>query len=341
MDLKSAFDTVWRDGLLYMLIKMKVSTKFIALISNMYSKVTGRVRTREGYTQDFPIHVGTKQGCNFSPSLFNCYINDLPEVLDNLNAHQPFLLGQKISYLLYANDLILLSKMPGGLQKLISTTEIFCNRWQLVINTHKTEIMVARKRNTQSFSWFIYGKEVEIVKSFCYLGIEFNSSGSFTQAIERLKSKANRAYIRLRQSFNFSNGTSVKVMIKLFDSIIQPILVYGSEIWAMFGWRKNHLACIRNFIMSKQHTFEKSHSEFCKETLGLDQQTPDIMAKAELGRIPIIAAIINRCYGYWQHLLNTNSQSFTHTALRANINFDRRGWDSYYSRIKSLWPLLK
>ncbi len=95
VDLKSAFDTVWRDGLLYKLYKIKVSAKCIPLISNMYSKVTGKVRTREGYTQDFPIHVVTKQGCNLSPSLFNCYINDLPEVLDNLNAHQPFLLEQK------------------------------------------------------------------------------------------------------------------------------------------------------------------------------------------------------------------------------------------------------
>ncbi len=80
---------------------MKVNTKFIALISNMYNKVTGRVRTREEYTQDFPIHVCTKQGCNLSPSLVNCYINDLPEVLDNLNAHQPFLLEQKICCSLY------------------------------------------------------------------------------------------------------------------------------------------------------------------------------------------------------------------------------------------------
>ncbi len=33
--------------------------------------------------------------------------------------------------------------------------------------------------------------------------------------------------------------------------------------------------------MSKQHTFEKLHSKFCKETLGLDQQTPAIMAKGK------------------------------------------------------------
>ncbi len=65
------------------------------------------------------------------------------------------------------------------------------------------------------------------------------------------------------------------------------------------------------------------------------------MAKAELGRIPIMAAIIKRCYGYCQHLLNTTCQSFTHTALRANLNFDRRGWDSYYSRIKSLLATLE
>ncbi len=99
-------------------------------------------------------------------------------------------------------------------------------------------------------------------------------------------------------------------MIKLFDTMIQPILVYGSEIWAMFGWWKNNLECIKNSITSKQHTFEKLHG---KHTLGLDQQTPDIMAKAELRKIPIMAAIIKRCYGYWQHILNTNSQSFTHT----------------------------
>jgi hypothetical protein len=65
-------------------------------------------------------------------------------MLDNIHANQP-LLENKISCLLYADDLILLSKTHGGLQKLITATELFGNRWQLIINTQKTKIMVVRK----------------------------------------------------------------------------------------------------------------------------------------------------------------------------------------------------
>ncbi len=211
VDLKYAFDTVWRDGLIYKLTKLHVSKMFTNLISNMYSKVLSRVKTKAGFTEAFPILVGTRQGCNLSPSLFNCYLNDLPNMLDKLNANQVYLLEKKISCLMYADDLVLISKTPGGLQKLILGTETFCNKWQLTINTNKTKIMVVHKRNTSSLSWNIYGKGIEIVRSFCYLGIELNTAGSFSNAIDRLQSKASRAYLSLSQKFNFHNGKSINV----------------------------------------------------------------------------------------------------------------------------------
>ncbi len=54
---------------------------------------------------------------------------------------------------------------------------------------------------------------IEIVRSFCYLGIELNTAGSFSNATDRLQSKASREYINLRHNFNFHNGTSVKVIV--------------------------------------------------------------------------------------------------------------------------------
>ncbi len=62
----------------------------------MYRKVTCRVKTKKGFTDKFPISVGTQQGCNLSPSLFNCYMNDLPNVLERVDGNQPFLLDTKI-----------------------------------------------------------------------------------------------------------------------------------------------------------------------------------------------------------------------------------------------------
>ncbi len=334
IDLKAAFDTVWRGGLLYKLTKMKISSKFLNIISSMYNKVTAQIKTYNGLTESFPVFVGTRQGCNLSPALFNCFMNDLPPILDNMNAHQPCLGKRKIGCLLYADDLVIMSRTPGGLQSMMTAAEKYCNKWQLVINTSKTKILVAHKRKLDNSTWEIYGNNVEIVDSFCYLGIEINKAGTFKNAIQRLYNKGHKAYLGIRQQFNFNNGTSVKVLLKLFDTMVQPILTYGSEIWGVFGWRKNSFPCIRNYVLGN-HIYEKLHNKLCKQALGIDRYTPDDISKSELGRLPIMYKIISLIYGYWQHIL-TDTNSLAYEALSVNIRLDRKGFNSYYTRVKSI-----
>ena len=58
---------------------------------------------------------GLKQGDILSPMLFNIYINDLPEIFDQ--PCDPVSLGNRnISCLLYADDLVIISKTATGLQ---------------------------------------------------------------------------------------------------------------------------------------------------------------------------------------------------------------------------------
>ncbi len=341
VDLKSAFDTVWREGLLYKLNKINASQKFINIIKNMYEQVNACIKSQHGYTNSFPIEVGTRQGCNLSPTLFNIYINDLPRELDKMSANQPSLEGKKISCLLYADDLILFSKSASGLQRLISETENFCNKWQLTINVKKTKILIAHKKQSNNqCEFYLYGKTVEIVKSFCYLGLEIDCRGSFKKAIERLYSKAFRAYMGVRSNFNFYNNTSVKVMVKLFDTIITPIMLYGCELWGVYGWRINNIDCITKYMLYNNHKFEKLQAKFCKNVLGLNKQTPDILAKAELGRYPLMNNILKLSYSYWQHLLSAEKDSLLNLALNSSIVLDRQGHTTYYSRIKGMLQVL-
>ena len=74
------------------------------------------------------------------------------------------------------------------------------------------------------------GKPLEMVKEFSYLGIAFSISGSFSNAIQTLKDKANKAMYPLVDTvFKFSLG--VPTSMNLFEKLIQPIVLYGSEIW--------------------------------------------------------------------------------------------------------------
>ncbi len=64
--------------------------------------------------------------------------------------------------------------------------------------------------------------------------------------------------------------------------------MYGWELWGIHGWRTIKYTCIKNFMLSKNHIYEKFHSKFCKHVLGVSKQTPGVLAKAELGRYPVM-----------------------------------------------------
>ncbi len=86
--------------------------------------------------------------------------------------------------------------------------------------------MIAYKRCTNDIVFKLYDKKIEIVKYFCYLGIEINNKGTLSNAVDRLHSKAFKAHMSLRETFNFFNGASVGVMVKLYESMVQSIYIW-------------------------------------------------------------------------------------------------------------------
>ena len=71
---------------------------------------------------------------------------------------------------------------------------------------------------------------IEHSMSYTYLGITITASGSFNMAVNALKEKAQRALHTIkRKMYHFQ--IPVKICLKIFDSVIQPIALYGSQVW--------------------------------------------------------------------------------------------------------------
>ena len=119
-----------------------------------------------------------RQGCVLSPALFNLFLNDLPLQL-NCPEADAFLLpdGTKLSCLLYADDLVLLSHSQQGLQNSLDKLSTFCEQWKMQVNLKKTKIMVFQKKCRNTFTpSFSYKKDViQKVNDYTYLGIKITS----------------------------------------------------------------------------------------------------------------------------------------------------------------------
>ena len=59
--------------------------------------------------------LGVHQGDNLTPTLFNIFINDLPHQLNHCSPAKYHDIS--VNYLLYADDLIMLSENKEGMQK--------------------------------------------------------------------------------------------------------------------------------------------------------------------------------------------------------------------------------
>ena len=71
------------------------------------------------------------------------------------------------------------------------------------------------------------------VKSYKYLGMTLNPYGDFSLAGEELKKVALKKLYKLRKEMGDNFRENIMLTIKLFDALIPPILLYGSEIWGV------------------------------------------------------------------------------------------------------------
>jgi hypothetical protein len=108
IDLEKAYDKVPRNVIWWALQKHKVSTKYIALVKDIYDNVVTSVRTSDGNTNDFLINIGLYQGSALSPFLFALVMD---EVTRDIQGGIPWCM-------LFTDDVVLVDERTRVDQKL-------------------------------------------------------------------------------------------------------------------------------------------------------------------------------------------------------------------------------
>ena len=323
MDFEKAFDFVHRNSLFYKLVLNNINGKFLKVVENMYKDAKSCIVHNNEKSEMFACEIGVRQGENLSPLLFCIYLNDLQEFLENAfvkgvdciskDLENELVVYFKIFILLYADDTILLSESSEDLQNMLNEFDKYCEKWKLKINVKKTKVLIfSRGRISKHLKFFIRNDEIEIVKDYKYLGVYFSRSGSFLKTRKYLQEKAIKAMYGLLQKCR-KNKLSIECQLDMFDRIVLPVLLYGSEIWGF----------------ENLDIIERVHLRFCKLILHLKPTTPNFMVYGELGRFPISVMIKVRMIKFWCRILNSSNDKLSFLLYKLlYINFNNYGYES-------------
>ena len=276
VDFAKAFDTVWREGLFYKLLINNINGKIYKLIKNNYSNTKACININNYITNQFKINRGVKQGCIMSPTLFNIFINDLKDNLDEVNTDSPLLNNTIVNSVLYADDLALISTTQAGLQTSLNALEQYCAQWKLAVNLSKTQVVIfSSSYLRQNYSFSFGNQNIQIGTSYTYLGIAIKSNGSFKDAMSHLATKAGKSIHIMN---NILNGNiDIELKIRLFNIYIKPILLYGSELWALETNIQENAKWDKTKIL-------RMNLRFCKQILQTSTRSCNLAVRAELGQ---------------------------------------------------------
>ncbi len=337
IDFRKAFDSVWRNGLMYKLLKADIGGLFGKLLQNIYSNTSVQIKLDSGLTEEINDNIGVKQGCVLSSTLFKLFINDLPDIFTE-NCEPVKLYNEKLNCLMFADDIVLISESKSGLQCALDKLFQYCEQWKLNVNSDKSKIMIFDKSGRAYKDTFSLGPIIlENVKDYTYLGINFTINGTFNKAINTLDQKAKKAMFKIRSTL-FKTNVSPKTALHIYDSLVRPIQTYGAEAWGAFIKNIPKMFDIMDdrYHLFDEACFEKTDLKFSKSVLSVHRMSSNAAVRGELGRYPIIIHILKQVLKNWFRIVEYDQNSLLYDTYLCNLQMVFEKKNCWLSNIRKI-----
>ena len=194
----------------------------------------------------------------------------------------------------------------------------------MIVNETKTKIMVF---GTTVGHQFMYNdKQLEIVDQYKYLGVLFNTinrvnGNVFKNAQAHICIQAKKAMFKILKDTRKIGMLSPNVALKLFDSLVLPIMEYGNEVW---------------FSNKEIGDLEKVHLKYLKIILGVNKSTCNLAVRGELARYPLIIRQKVQCIKYWSRILTSIDGSLVKCVYNILLDLHNGGFKNWVTNVHNI-----
>ena len=222
------------------------------MVRQFHDGMLARVQNDGEFSDQFPVTCGVKQGCVLASTLFSMMFSVMltDAFLDDDN-------GIPIRYR-FDGKLFSLRRLQA---KYKVQTEVLDETWQKVLqqkSIKKTEVVYqpAPGKPNKEPTITVKGQQLQVVDKFTYLGSTLSRVVHIDDEVNARIAKASAAFGRLRGSIWDRNRIRLDTKLKVYRSVVLPILLYACEtgtVYQRHAKRLNHFhtSCLRKLLKIK------------------------------------------------------------------------------------------
>ena len=229
VDFRQAFDNIDRSFIFEAMAEFGIPNKLINLTKMTLKVTNNQVKIQNKLTEQFSTHNGIRQGDSLSTLLFNI---GLEKIIRNIELNPGGTIFSRSRQILgFADDVVLLARNTNNLEESLTQMQEIAIQAGLEINNNKTKYLNNAPANIAN-DIELNGARYEQVQNFKYLGSTVTANNEMIVEINEKLASGNRC-LRALNKIITSRYISNKIKIRLYKTIIKPIVVYGSESWTL------------------------------------------------------------------------------------------------------------
>ena len=221
LDLSSAFEKVWHNGLLAKLGQIGVEGTFLNTISS-YLAGRQQVVVVDGVKSDtLAVRSGVPQGSRLGPLLFIIYINDIVDDIES-------------DILVFADDTSLMAvgndpaETVEQLNRDLVKISAWAKKWKVIFNAKKSKDIIFSKKQLNNSPPLLLGETViDRVNTHKHLGLFLTSKLDFSFHVNEVCLKANRK-IGVLRSVKMLSRQTLDVLYKL---TVRSVIDYALPVY--------------------------------------------------------------------------------------------------------------
>ena len=228
-DIRKAYDTAWRYGVVSQLHNYGLRGSLPTFISNFLTNRSIKVRVGSVLSMSHNVEEGIPQGSVLSCTSFMIAINGILSVVP-----------VDVRSLLYVDDLTIYvsGRNVRSLERRIQLSLTALDRWSttsgLQFSAAKTVSMhICRCRNCPKLvNVTMTGQPIRCEDNHKFLGLHIDNSLTFKHHITDLKRRCHRTLDLFKKLSHTSWGSDTKTMLRLYTMLLKPRLEYGLEAFS-------------------------------------------------------------------------------------------------------------